>query len=420
MVSLVKWMRRVLRPDPWKPLQFPTAGFEEFPASEVLEEEFFHEFKKGDYYPVNIGDLLDSDTYQVVGKLGFGRTSSVWLARDLRARKYVALKIFTRWEGETCRDEFQTCKAIEEAGHSHKGRSYLRTALDQFTIDRPGGLPHHCLVQKPLWDTWGDLLYRNPNRRFSQALLKVSLQQLLSALDYLHTECKLVHTDISEHNILHSIVDKDILKAYVKEEFKTPTPRKHVTLDDGTTVPVYASHRFGMPKHFGHIVLSDFGEAVRGDVKHNHHAQPNQYRAPEVQLGASWSYPIDIWNVGCLIWSVFEGRHLFRGRDPVNHRYSTRAHLAEVVALLGPPPLDLLRRGWRSKEFFSEDGQWIANVTIPRDNSLEKAEHFLTGSDKTMFLNFVRGMLAWRPEDRKTARELLKDPWLNAWEDMDD
>jgi hypothetical protein len=37
-----------------------------------------------------------------------------------------------------------------------------------------------------------------------------------------------------------------------------------------------------------------------------------------------------------------------------------------------------------------------------------------------MFLNFVRGMLAWRPEDRKTARELLRDPWLNTWEDITD
>ncbi|KAJ4287883.1 hypothetical protein N0V88_007501 [Collariella sp. IMI 366227] len=34
------------------------------------------------YYLVNIGDLLDTGRYQVVGKLGFGRSSTVWLARD--------------------------------------------------------------------------------------------------------------------------------------------------------------------------------------------------------------------------------------------------------------------------------------------------------------------------------------------------
>ena len=43
-----------------------------------------------------------------------------------------------------------------------------------------------------------------------------------------------------------------------------------------------------------------------------------------------------------------------------------------------------------------------------------KAERFLSGTSKVMFLNFVRDMLAWRPGDRKTALELVEDPWLNT------
>lgn len=64
-------------------------------------------------------------------------------------------------------------------------------------------------------------------------------------------------------------------------------------------------------------------------------------------------------------------------------------------------------------------GKWIADVAIPQGNSLATAEHFLAGRNKEMFLDFVRGMLAWRPEDRKAARELLDDPWLNTWEMSD-
>lgn len=119
------------------------------------------------------------------------------------------------------------------------------------------------------------------------------------------------------------------------------------------------SRRLGLPKDFGRIVLSDFGSAVRGDLKRNHDAQPNVYRAPEVMVKAAWSYPIDIWNVGAMIWDVFEGGHLFYGEDPTGEGYTTRAHLAEVVGLLGPPPLDLLERGVRSQEFFSEDGEFM-------------------------------------------------------------
>lgn len=40
----------------------------------------------------------------------------------------------------------------------------------------------------------------------------------------------------------------------------------------------------------------------------------------------------------------------------------------------------------------------------------------LKGRNKEMFLNLMRGMRAWRPEDRKTAKELLEDPWLAEWE----
>jgi hypothetical protein len=62
---------------------FKTGGFEVINATEVLEEERFEEFKTGRYYPVNIGEIFSSK-YQVIGKLGFGVTSTVWLARDLQ------------------------------------------------------------------------------------------------------------------------------------------------------------------------------------------------------------------------------------------------------------------------------------------------------------------------------------------------
>lgn len=82
MASLLKWakgsFRRALSP----PIRFPANGFEIVNASEVLEEERFENFKAGQYYPVNIGDIFSSK-YQTVGKLGFGATSTVWLARDL-------------------------------------------------------------------------------------------------------------------------------------------------------------------------------------------------------------------------------------------------------------------------------------------------------------------------------------------------
>lgn len=82
MISLLKWARSLTRSAPLVPLRFPSTGFDVVPDCHILEEEQFDEFKAGQYYPVNIGDVYDSK-YQILGKLGFGTTSTVWLARNL-------------------------------------------------------------------------------------------------------------------------------------------------------------------------------------------------------------------------------------------------------------------------------------------------------------------------------------------------
>jgi hypothetical protein len=63
-------------------MRFSSKNFEVVSDAEVLEEERFERFRNGQHYPVNIGDVFASK-YQVVGKLGFGVTSTVWLAHDL-------------------------------------------------------------------------------------------------------------------------------------------------------------------------------------------------------------------------------------------------------------------------------------------------------------------------------------------------
>lgn len=103
--------------------------------------------------------------------------------------------------------------------------------------------------------------------------------------------------DLKADNILQELVDRSVLAAFTKDELETPSPRKIV---DGTTI--YVSRRFDLPDDFGDVVLSDFGAAVRGDVKRNHDAQPNVYRSPEVMLMTEWSYPVDIWNVGVMVY----------------------------------------------------------------------------------------------------------------------
>lgn len=59
-------------------------------------------------------------------------------------------------------------------------------------------------------------------------------------------------------------------------------------------------------------------------------------------------------------------------------------------------------------------GNLLRSVELEGDCSLEESEENFEGEDKKEFLRFVRFMLQWRPEDEKTARQLLWNPWLRG------
>lgn len=93
--------------------------------------------------------------------------------------------------------------------------------------------------------------------------------------------------------------DHSVLDAVVRDEIEGPLPQK--ISDDRT---IYLSHNnFGFQANsLGRPVITDFGLSVCGDkASHNHSIQPNGFRAPEVLIGASWDYSVDIWNLGALV-----------------------------------------------------------------------------------------------------------------------
>ncbi|KAH6622413.1 CMGC protein kinase [Boeremia exigua] len=406
MGSIFKCLKNLFRRPPWPKLNFPVTGFETISEECLLEEERLPSFRKTDYYPVNIGDVFAS-RYQVVGKLGFGVTSTVWLARDLPMRKYATLKIYRRYQEDA--KESEIYKALRDGDTKHWGYQHIRTAQNTFKIARPGG-DHLCLVQEPMGDSLSFFQSRIANRRFSVELLRMSLVKLFLALDYLHNECKLVHTDIKLDNIFLSISDKGILEDFVKEEMSNPSARK---LGE---YPVYASRGFKYPNGFGDIKLGDFGAAERGDKKQTHGVQPAQIRCPEILFDRGWSYPADIWNVGVLVWELYENKIMFSGQHPDGSGYAALAHAAEMIAVLGPPPKEWLADDPRNSQVFDAEGQWIGQVPVPTDRKLEDREENLTGDEQKEFLDFMRCMLQWRPEDRMTANQLVGHPWLKAKE----
>lgn len=117
-----------------------------------------------------------------------------------------------------------------------------------------------------------------------------------------------------------------------------------------------ASRAFDIPDEPGNPVLCDFGDAQFGDMPMTGEAMPDLYRAPEIILGIPWDEKIDIWSLGLKIWDLFEGKHMFNERLP-SRNLSSPAHLARMIALLGPPPMELLERGSASHNFFDKKGR---------------------------------------------------------------
>ncbi|KAG6242750.1 hypothetical protein E4U25_003057 [Claviceps purpurea] len=408
----------------WKPLAFRSEGFALISADEKIEEETLPDYVASRFYPVKVGEIFRA-RYQIVGKLGYGVTSTVWLARDLSGCRHVALKIYVTSNeiGEMQDVELDAYMCIENSSINHPGRRAVRSLLDSFDIDGPDGR-HRCLVHSPLWDSVYGFRHRNPIRKLPKPVMAFVLRRLFQALDLLHQECHTAHTDIQERNILFG-ADKSVLEALEKEELENPCPRKEI---DGRTICL--SRKLGIPKQVGDPVLCDLGSALRlGDgITRREDIQPDVYRAPEVILGIPWSYSVDIWNVGCMvscqslevalynlptqIWDAFEGEHLFTGHDPELKTYRGRAHLAEIIALLGPPPPSLLPRANLGSKFFSDAGEFCAGISIPESKPLEQRETVLEGEDRECFLRFMRKMLQWDPEKRSSAKELAEDEWV--------
>lgn len=76
--------RTVMSSSQWTttPVVFPTSGFELLDQSQELDEETLPTYQPEKYYPVNQGEILN-DRYQILAKIGYGVTSTVWLAKDL-------------------------------------------------------------------------------------------------------------------------------------------------------------------------------------------------------------------------------------------------------------------------------------------------------------------------------------------------
>ncbi|POR32176.1 Protein kinase domain-containing protein [Tolypocladium paradoxum] len=420
------------------------------PPGTPIDEERIPGYNFKHYYPANHGDVL-LNRYRLEAKIGWGSTSTVWLAYDisrcswLTQKRYVAIKICNcDTPEEDMTYELDMSIHLSSANSKHRGRGILGTAIAGCKIESPRGDMHLVLIfeplREPLWLFRKRIAQQESTTHEILPLFKTYLRILLEGLDYMHTQAHVIHTDLKLDNIMIAIEDRSTIDNFVHGQAAHPMARKHI--GDHT---VYRCHNdFGpVLKSAGNLIphITDFGLAQRGDKAEPliHPIQPDEYRAPEVLLGIGWSYSADVWNFGAMIWDLLAGQSLFGQQRTL--QYSPAQHLADMISLIGDIPPSLIKRErdmrhWRwspaamnpngrlsssaaeyfGGPFFADDGTFVHTDLIPHGRSLERElpECILKEKRADLFVKFIRRMLCWVPEERATASELLSDPWLDS------
>lgn len=161
---------------------FPTNGLRTRLAPFDLEKAY--DYEPGGHHPVHLGDLLGSDRYQVIHKLGSGGFAIVWLCQDLHADspKYVALKILMAEVSTDDCPELVQGKLLKSY-EKEDGADGICLFLDHFKLDGPNGC-HLCFVYPVLGPKLSSGLLR-PSEDLDKTLRGICLSTV-RAMAFLH------------------------------------------------------------------------------------------------------------------------------------------------------------------------------------------------------------------------------------------
>ncbi|ETS82939.1 hypothetical protein PFICI_04815 [Pestalotiopsis fici W106-1] len=337
----------------------PEPTWKRLPLDKKLEEERNPGYRADTWYHVHIGEVIN-ERYQVCTKLGWGDTSTVWLAKDLRNARYVSLKVCANPNDQRLR-ELDFLLHITRLYSDHPGAQSVATLLDHFRVHRRG-YAYLCLVTNVLGPSLA-VRVRPEVRQLEIDWLKEQLYRLLQAVDFLHSEAHIVHGDIWPPNVLCAIPDRRVLQALDDLEATQPSNRK---LDGGRViyesraVQLTGEEEPSLLTARAPPVLIDFGNSRLSpdafDLEHMRFLrESDNMRADE-----PYQPERDIQWIGRLFVGLLEGRALYK-KNMAKEGDCTKNK--DLEGELKGEESDLRALVWRMK-----------NITVPKEKPASAAD----------------------------------------------
>ncbi|XP_020536353.1 serine/threonine-protein kinase AFC3 isoform X2 [Jatropha curcas] len=208
-------------------------------------------------------------------------------------------------------------------------------------------------------------------------------------------DLRLIHTDLKPENIL----------LVSSEYIKIPGCKRNSS--DETLFRC-------LPKSSS-IKLIDFGSTTFDNQNHSSIVSTRHYRAPEVILGLGWTYPCDLWSIGCILVELCSGEALFQTHENLEH-------LAMMERVLGPLPEHMVQRANRGAEKYFRRGSrlnWpegaISRESIRAVRKLDCLKDTVSrhiGSSRSPLVDLLLGLLKYEPSERLTAHQALNHPFF--------
>jgi serine/threonine-protein kinase SRPK3 len=151
----------------------------------VSDAESIDGYQTGGYHPVRLGDTLVDGQYEIIHKLGFGRNSTIWAARDSARKCLVAIKICIS-SGNSGSNELEILNLLSRESTVRPERECIQLRLGSFMVDGPNGT-HLCIVTQPRRYSAFLTKYNSERKVFPLVIARAMAAQLIFAVEYLHT-----------------------------------------------------------------------------------------------------------------------------------------------------------------------------------------------------------------------------------------